>query len=605
MPISKDATWAERQRGCLWAEQFRSAQDVVAAGGTAVNNPRFGREGVDLVRASSQYIWYPDTDQFSFSNGTTDRPFSCTAWLFMRDATSFSILGRGDVVGVSEEYMWMTYTDDKMYLQLIDPSAGKSIGRITPALTQYENRWVHCAFTYSGSSTSAGIKLYVGGVQADNADNNVLPYTAMEPFRQKLRIGHIIALPADFPNGKIRSLKIWNVELTPQEVLDLAHNQTAGYRSKSLLSLPFGMAQHDISNVAGSAELLVDGDDEAVGVAAYTVGNAATLTKSIVTPYQGTQCLRVAFNGTTQPYGYQTIQTGGKWYRSTGWARGDGTYAPYVQDGAVVLWVGTTANVWQRYDVQYVATAATFRLYSAAAAAGYCEFDYCSTKQVIPRALDISGSGLNANFGDSTTLTSYPTKLTTRGMSFDSGDYLKTASISVLSGLSKCSFCAVVNLNSTIAAYAKIICKGNNATPPNARVVQLAVGGAGFGTTKDIMFEVDYDSDFSIGNTTTTPLNYGNVNTIVGVFDGAGALNADRMKIYVNGKEITGLTFTNTVPAALPVDTNPIYVGTYSVGLPSSSWNGSIFSVEIFNIAMSPTQVWDWHFASMAKLNKV
>jgi len=119
-----------------------------------------------------------------------------------------------------------------------------------------------------------------------------------------------------------------------------------------------------------------DGRVEYSGVTAWTAVNAATLTKEAGTPYEGTQCLRVAYSTTSNPYATQIILTTGHTYRIRGYARSDGSKTPVVYVGTGSIdWSGTTSTDWQAFDVTAVADNTTFALQSSGSGAGYVEFD--------------------------------------------------------------------------------------------------------------------------------------------------------------------------------------------------------------------------------------
>jgi hypothetical protein len=126
----------------------------------------------------------------------------------------------------------------------------------------------------------------------------------------------------------------------------------------------------------GTVVGFIDGDMEETGVSDWTAGNSATLTKETTSPEDGQRNLRVAYNGVANPYASQSALLVNRTYRVTGWARGDGTYAPSIRDGvSTVLWTGTTSNSWQSFDVTFDAGTTDIVLYSNASGAGYCEFD--------------------------------------------------------------------------------------------------------------------------------------------------------------------------------------------------------------------------------------
>jgi hypothetical protein len=120
---------------------------------------------------------------------------------------------------------------------------------------------------------------------------------------------------------------------------------------------------------------LVDGDMEAAGVAAWTAMNAATLSKQ-GDAHAGSQCLRVAHNGTANPFARQVVLVNGNRYQYSVAARGDGTKAPVVFVGTPSSVPGlTSSNAWQVKTGDITAQATEFALMCLTAAAGYAEFD--------------------------------------------------------------------------------------------------------------------------------------------------------------------------------------------------------------------------------------
>lgn len=133
-------------------------------------------------------------------------------------------------------------------------------------------------------------------------------------------------------------------------------------------------------DVIYGAELLVDGDAEAVGVGAWAAIGGAVLTKQVGTPYEGLQVLRNA--GAPGAIARQTILTIGVLYRVTGRVRSDGTSVPRVLEVAGAVWTGTTATTWQIIDASFVATGATLD-FELSVGAGHAEFDILSIVEVV------------------------------------------------------------------------------------------------------------------------------------------------------------------------------------------------------------------------------
>jgi hypothetical protein len=169
---------------------------------------------------NTDYIEIADADNLSFGNGTTDSPFSISAWVNMTDATNFRIVNKYDS---NFEYLFSTGGADTIVFLLYDNSTGGRIGRLySTALTSFQGSWIHLAATYSGNGSSTGLKIYLNGSRVDNTDNNSGSYTAMENTTAPLEIGKVTTTRA---NGLIDEVSIFNFALTDEGV---SVGQTAG-----------------------------------------------------------------------------------------------------------------------------------------------------------------------------------------------------------------------------------------------------------------------------------------------------------------------------------------------------------------------------------------
>jgi len=72
------------------------------------------------------------------------------------------------------------------------------------------------------------------------------------------------------------------------------------------------------------------------------------------------------------------------------------------------------------------------------------------------------------------------------------------------------------------------------------------------------------------------------------VYDGSGAANADKVKIYIDGALMT-LSFIGTFPSSTPSGTNIATIG--KVEDAAQTWNGSISNVQIYSRTLSSTEV--------------
>jgi hypothetical protein len=134
---------------------------------------------------TGDFITVADHDSLSFAPNS---PFSVSAWIFTDTTTRNVIVGReGPSTGPSE---WDFYIRSSGQLALIamDGRFSNRIGLQTAANFP-TGGWHHVSGTYDGSGTSAGMSLYVDGVQPATADYSRGTYVAMDNATMPLWIG--------------------------------------------------------------------------------------------------------------------------------------------------------------------------------------------------------------------------------------------------------------------------------------------------------------------------------------------------------------------------------------------------------------------------------
>jgi len=82
---------------------------------------------------------------------------------------------------------------------------------------------------------------------------------------------------------------------------------------------------------------------------------------------------------------------------------------------------------------------------------------------------------------------------------------------------------------------------------------------------------------------------------LAAVFDGSGATNTDRAKIYVNGVE-RSLTFSGSIPSS----TADLSGYSFSLSRPSDDFDGVMDEVAIFNNALSASEILDLYNKGLA-----
>jgi hypothetical protein len=208
-------------------------------------------------------------------------------------------------------------------------------------------------------------------------------------------------------NTFIGNQAIYNTILSEQAIAQISDE----LMTEKPLTLPAVTVKSDVN-------LLMDGNMEWSDTRWWAAYQAATLSKQTGTPYKGTQCLRVAYNGSANPGATQSIFVQNKRYRITGRFRGDGTAIPRIgsYSGSGVFGVqGTSSTAWQSFD--YIGREPTagwpfLYLQAITAVAGYVEFDDLKIVEVpaltsyqsisYPAFYDNGGVGYNRSFADET-----------------------------------------------------------------------------------------------------------------------------------------------------------------------------------------------------------
>jgi hypothetical protein len=136
---------------------------------------------------TDDYVSVADNDDLSFGDGSSDSPFSISAWINPVDATNFTIVSKG-VYNTDAEYLFQLDGNDKLFFSLYDESVDNTYegAYFNTALTSYQGSWFHVCATYNGvggTSANAGIKLYIDGVEKSTTLIGGGTYVAMENLR--------------------------------------------------------------------------------------------------------------------------------------------------------------------------------------------------------------------------------------------------------------------------------------------------------------------------------------------------------------------------------------------------------------------------------------
>lgn len=195
-----------------------------ARGDAGTDDPTWtasGKRGGALSFDGGDYVSIPDEDSLSFGDGSTDKPFSLSAWVYMNDATSFRIINKTDSSGsASWEYHLSTDPSDKLIFYLYDGgtnSANQLNFISTDTVTNYQNQWIHVTAAYDGLGNENSIEMYINGQEISGTSTKGASYVAMANGSISVEIGRLKYGPS-YANGKIDEVKIYNFALTPEQV---------------------------------------------------------------------------------------------------------------------------------------------------------------------------------------------------------------------------------------------------------------------------------------------------------------------------------------------------------------------------------------------------
>jgi len=181
--------------------------------------------------------------------------FSGSCWVNLTGSDNEFILSKQDG---STFKGYMLYVNVDRYLILYIASSSTNRILIRTNSTVANNTWQHLVFTYDGSSTSAGVKLYFNGVNQSltNLGNTSITGSLLDssvPFQISGRDG----TSANGINGQIDQVSVFDYELSATEVSTLYGGGTAITNPMTLSPKPISYYQLGDQSVDNGANLLV------------------------------------------------------------------------------------------------------------------------------------------------------------------------------------------------------------------------------------------------------------------------------------------------------------------------------------------------------------
>ena len=224
---------------------------------------------------SNDHVLSSDQDDFSFTNGSNDLPFSLSLWVYVGDISSDDgpFISKANFTTGGNEFIFK-HANGKLQFFLYDnisSAAGDSIRTQAPSATLSDATWHHVVATYSGNGSQTGIKVYTDGSQTTSTQSQNGSYSRLRNTSTPVVIG----ATQDLANAnrvfedRIADCVVFNKEMTSAEVAEI-------YNSGNVMNVRNHSA---FANVVSWWKM---GDDQDVegsnGIRDYVSGYHATLT---------------------------------------------------------------------------------------------------------------------------------------------------------------------------------------------------------------------------------------------------------------------------------------------------------------------------------------
>jgi len=168
-----------------------------------------------------------------------------------------------------------------------------------------------------------------------------------------------------------------------------------------------------------------------------------------------------------------------------------------------------------------------------------------------------------------------------QALSFDGvDDYVETGNLSQINSVSGFTYSAWVYRTGAPSSYTGIVSRKEGAPAVPSTDLLLK-------TPSDIFFRVGVDQN-SFGYTSSALIAINEWHHVVGVFDGSGSSNTDKLKIYVDGAQ-QSITTASTAPTSAPSMTANLTIGFYNQT--PFYFPGKIDDVRVYNRALSASEV--------------
>jgi len=213
------------------------ATDLINANnGTLIGSPSFnsGVQGnsIDFMNDTTlRYFTNTDSDNFSFTNGITDIPFSISFWVYpyVIGGSQFHVITtkRGLSSGDNAEYQILIGTSGEVQVQLFSTSSANYL--ISQKGTVLANQWSHVAVTYDGLGIASGLKIYLNSI-GSGLPNTAGTYVKMinTPYKNYFGIASQTITQDRKLKGKLDEFAVWKNRVLTQAEVNKLYNGGLG-----------------------------------------------------------------------------------------------------------------------------------------------------------------------------------------------------------------------------------------------------------------------------------------------------------------------------------------------------------------------------------------
>jgi len=181
------------------------------------------RNGAAVFNGVDSYIYIPHHNALTFTDGTSDLPFSVAFWINILEPNKINpIFTKGYTPALMEYIISTEGIIPKGNIILYDQVSGYQISCVTQdTLIEYEtfNGWLHVIITYDGSSTATGLNMYFNGEPMPCDRTGHPSYACMTPQTGDAYIGREYGgMSSENLHGKLDEVIVYNHEIPDFQV---------------------------------------------------------------------------------------------------------------------------------------------------------------------------------------------------------------------------------------------------------------------------------------------------------------------------------------------------------------------------------------------------